>query len=190
MKLRLQLKSAFERRLARFIGRLDRAGLSPNMLTLTGGLLASAAAWPAFHGHFAWAGVVFLFGSLLDALDGPLARYQQRESAFGAVFDAVMDRIGEAAVLMALALYLALQGAIVWAWAALLAMLFSLLTSYLRAWGERFAVEMAADWLTRPERVALIAVGLISGYIKPMLALLLAITAVTTGMRLWRIARA
>ncbi len=188
--LRLRLRARAEQATGGIVCLLAGLGVSPNALTVAGGMLAVAAAWPAARGAFALAGAMFLAGSLLDALDGPLARHLGRESRFGAVLDAVVDRLGEGALLAGLAIRFASQGEPGWAAAAAAALVLSFLTSYLRAWGERFRIAMAADWLTRPERVAVLSAGLFAGFPKPAVAIVAGLASVTVGFRLWRIGRA
>ncbi len=188
--LRIRLRQKLERMSVFLLRPLVKRRISPHLLTLAGGLLAAASAWPAAQGRFALAGFLFLAGSLLDALDGPLARAQGRPSRFGAVLDAVMDRLGEGALLAGLCIHFAARGEIIWAAVAAASLLLAFLTSYLRAWGERFRLRMAADWFTRPERVAVLSVGLLSGWIRPALVVLLLVAAGTVLARLGRLRRA
>ena len=84
--------------------------VSPTTVTILSFAMALVAAW--FLGRSVrdpgWAGVggvVFAFLShLLDALDGDLARYRQRFSAFGAALDPILDRVGECAWIAAVVL--------------------------------------------------------------------------------------
>ena len=54
--------------------------------------------------------VVFALGSMLDILDGALARAGGKATPFGAFLDSTTDRIGEAFMLGAIALVLARDG--------------------------------------------------------------------------------
>ncbi len=188
--LRLELRARAEAASQGLVRLFERWGVTPNALTLAGGALAVASAWPAIEGRMAFAGLLFLTGSLLDALDGPLARHLGRESRFGAVLDATMDRLGEGALLLGLGIHHAAQGETLWAGVAGAALLFSFLTSYLRAWGERFQVMMAADWFTRPERVAVLSLGLLTGWERPAVLLVMCVAAATSLTRLIRLVRA
>ncbi|MDQ7010551.1 MAG: CDP-alcohol phosphatidyltransferase family protein, partial [Mariprofundaceae bacterium] len=154
-----------------------------------GGLVAASAAWPAALGLYVWAGGLFLAGSLLDALDGPLARHAGAESRFGAVLDAFMDRIGEGALLIGLCIHFAAAMQPLWAGMTALTLLASLLTSYLRAWGERFSLAMGGDWLTRPERVLVLGVGLMLGMPEAALVIVLLLAACAVAVRLRRLRR-
>ena len=67
--------------------------ISPNILTFLGLVSAGATALTAS----TWWAIIFLVFSLFfDGIDGSVAIFQQRESAWGAVLDSVVDRISEA----------------------------------------------------------------------------------------------
>ena len=67
--------------------------ISPNVLTLLGLLSAAMTAFTAT----SWWAVLFLVISLFfDGIDGSVAIFQKRESAWGATLDSVVDRISEA----------------------------------------------------------------------------------------------
>ena len=67
--------------------------ISPNVLTLLGLLSAAMTAITAA----SWWAIFFLVFSLFcDGIDGSVAIFQKRESAWGATLDSVVDRISEA----------------------------------------------------------------------------------------------
>ena len=73
--------------------------ISPNLLTFLGLAAAAATALTAT----SWWAVVFLVLSLFcDGIDGSVAIFQQRQSAWGATLDSVVDRFSEALWLYAL----------------------------------------------------------------------------------------
>ena len=73
--------------------------ISPNVLTLLGLLSAAMTALTAP----SWWAILFLVFSLFcDGIDGSVAIFQKRESAWGATLDSVVDRISEAFWLYAL----------------------------------------------------------------------------------------
>jgi CDP-L-myo-inositol myo-inositolphosphotransferase len=61
------------------------------------------AAWLLAGGHGIVGGILVHASSILDGVDGEVARLQVRASAGGALLDGVMDRIADAAILGALA---------------------------------------------------------------------------------------
>jgi archaetidylinositol phosphate synthase len=73
--------------------------ISPNLLTLLGLVSAAMTALTAT----SWWAVFFLVFSLFcDGIDGSVAIFQKRDSAWGATLDSVVDRISEAFWLYAL----------------------------------------------------------------------------------------
>src|SRR5512140_3794027 len=89
----------------------EKIGATPNPLslaslcvTLLAGVLFGLGSLPA-------GAVVFLFGGLLDSLDGELARTQQSETPFGAFLDSVCDHLGDFALALGLAVHFLNLGA-------------------------------------------------------------------------------
>ena len=86
------------------------------MLTTAGVTLCAAASALVYFEYrnewlFFWAGaIVFAIGSVLDILDGALARAGGKSTPFGAFLDSTTDRIGEAFMLGAIALALTRDG--------------------------------------------------------------------------------
>jgi len=73
--------------------------ISPNVLTMLGLVSAAMTALTAM----SWWAVFFLVFSLFcDGIDGSVAIFQKRESAWGATLDSVVDRVSEAFWLYAL----------------------------------------------------------------------------------------
>src|SRR5690606_36631953 len=87
-----------------------RTGLTPNMLSLVGLAGNVAAAALLTQGELLWAGIVYLFFSCVDLLDGAVARATGTASPYGAVLDAVLDRASEALLLVGAAWYFADRG--------------------------------------------------------------------------------
>jgi CDP-diacylglycerol--glycerol-3-phosphate 3-phosphatidyltransferase len=127
-------------------------------------------------------GLLFVFGSLIDMLDGALARKMSKVSRFGAVLDSTLDRLSEAAVLIA-ALYLfASQGSIGGIILVGIVMTFSVLVSYLRARAEALGLECVVGFFTRPERVILLTIGFLTGELFIALVLI-AVFSITTAIQ-------
>jgi phosphatidylglycerophosphate synthase len=80
-----------------------RIGLTPNHLTLIGFAIAVAGAVAAADQRWQLAGILVLFGSAFDLLDGALARATNRVSRLGAFYDSVFDRWGEGVVYIGIA---------------------------------------------------------------------------------------
>jgi len=83
---------------------LQRAGITPNHLTVAGLLFGVAAAGTFFLGHQWLALALLLVSGLLDLLDGSLARLTSKAGAWGGFLDVVSDRVVECAVIIFYAL--------------------------------------------------------------------------------------
>jgi CDP-diacylglycerol--glycerol-3-phosphate 3-phosphatidyltransferase len=90
--------------------------VTPNVLTAAGvSLCLAAAVLVPFENreHLALLlarSRLFVVGSLLDILDGALARAGGKSTPFGAFIDSTTDRVGEGAMLAAIALVFARHG--------------------------------------------------------------------------------
>jgi CDP-diacylglycerol--glycerol-3-phosphate 3-phosphatidyltransferase len=136
-------------------------------LTTAGVLLCAAAAvLIPFEDRnkflFYWlAAALFIVGSILDVLDGALARQSNKATPFGAFLDSLSDRVSEGFVLAAIALVFARAGddiAVVFCVAAVAG---SFLVSYARAKAELIGLKGDVGIGGRAERVIVISSGLI-----------------------------
>lgn len=144
------------------IGRgVGSLGITPNMISLAGLAGNILASWLVTQEQLVAAGAVFLFFSLLDLVDGAVARAMGLASPYGAVFDAVLDRLGEAALLAGIAWYFADRGEQVQAAVTYAALFGSVAVSYVRARAEVNGFEMRDGLFRRQERVALLTLGLL-----------------------------
>jgi CDP-diacylglycerol--glycerol-3-phosphate 3-phosphatidyltransferase len=147
------------RTLLRPVGSID-----PNAVTVTGTVLNGVAAWLAFHESFLAAAIVFLIGSLMDALDGAVAKVTGRVSAFGGFLDSTLDRVSEGLVLGGIALMFANRGEDPSLWpiaACFVAVACSYLVSYTRAKAESLGVQCKGGLASRTERVVVLTAGLL-----------------------------
>src|SRR5436189_2412037 len=101
---------------SRSIVGLARTRITPNALTTAGVSLCLAAAVLVYFENrdellFYWLGAfVFVVGSILDVLDGALARARGKTTPFGSFLDSTTDRVGEGAMLGAIALIFSRHG--------------------------------------------------------------------------------
>jgi CDP-diacylglycerol--glycerol-3-phosphate 3-phosphatidyltransferase len=152
---------------ARWIGGLARTRITPNALTAAGITLCAASAvivWFAHHRPWLlyWiAGIVFVAGSVLDILDGALARHGGKATPFGAFVDSISDRVSEGFVLTAIALVLSREGNEVAVGFTIAAMAGSFLVSYARAKAELLGLKGDVGLGSRAERVVVITAGLV-----------------------------
>jgi CDP-diacylglycerol--glycerol-3-phosphate 3-phosphatidyltransferase len=164
---------------------LTRTRITPNALTATGVLMCGLASILVLFQDrneilFYWlAAVVFVLGSLLDILDGALARAGGKTTPFGAFLDSTTDRISEGFMLTAIAYILATQDHPVFVAVAMAAMAGSILVSYTRARAETLGLRGDVGIGSRAERVVVITAGLVLAPwgVLPWALVLLACTA-------------
>jgi len=152
---------------ARAMAGLARTQVSPNALTAAGVTLCIAAAVVVYFEHrneliAFWVGaVLFTIGSILDILDGALARQSRKATPFGGFLDSTIDRIGEGFMLGAIALVFARDGNEVALAFAIAAIAGSFLVSYARAKAEILRLKGDVGIGSRAERVVVIVAGLV-----------------------------
>jgi CDP-diacylglycerol---glycerol-3-phosphate 3-phosphatidyltransferase len=151
--------------------------LTPNVVTWTGFFVTAGAAVLIVTEHLFAAGIVVLLAGLFDMLDGALARVKGQVTRFGAVLDSTLDRLCEAMLLLALLVIFAQQQHVIWSLLCGIAMLGSLMVSYIRARIEGLGVECKAGIFTRPERVILMALGLLLSSVNYALVIAVALLA-------------
>jgi len=146
---------------------LTRTRITPNALTASGvTLCAVSSVLVLFEGHneilFYWAAAtVFVLGSLLDILDGALARAGGKTTPFGAFLDSTTDRVSEGFMLTAIAFVLAKHHHPVFVAVAVTAVAGSFLVSYTRAKAEALGLRGDVGIGSRAERVVVITAGLV-----------------------------
>ncbi len=171
---------------------LTRTRVTPNALTVSGvALCATASILVLFEGRgellFYWlAAAVFVAGSLLDILDGALARAGGKTTPFGAYLDSTTDRVSEGFMLTAIAYVLATHHHPVFVAVAMACVAGSFLVSYTRAKAEALGLRGDVGIGSRAERVVVITAGLVLapwGVLPWSLVLLAATAWITVGQR-------
>ncbi len=128
-------RESFKRYLEAIARPLARSGITPNQITFLGLVISLVGAYLFYRGYQIAGGLTLLFGSLIDALDGTLARMTGKTTRAGAFLDSTFDRISDGAVLFGIAL----GGLVDWR-AAFIAFMGSYLVSY-----ERCRAELAGS---------------------------------------------
>ncbi len=140
---------------------LARTPLTPNAVTWLGFCITIGAAVLIVTEHLLAAGIVVLVAGFFDMLDGALARVTNRVTRFGGILDSTLDRLSEAILLLALLAIFAREGQVAESLLVGFALLGSLMVSYIRARMEGLGIECKAGLFTRPERVIVLALGLL-----------------------------
>jgi CDP-diacylglycerol--glycerol-3-phosphate 3-phosphatidyltransferase len=168
---------------------LAAIGMTPNMATVIGLLLNAITATVLATGALRLGGVMLLIAGMFDMVDGALARVRNQKTTFGAFFDSTLDRYSEGIIILGVILYInSLPASTEKEWTlalAYIAGLGSLMVSYVRARAEGLGLEMKSGLMARPERVLVLAVGLILGAEQWLIwtLLLLAVTSVFTSVQ-------
>ena len=156
-------------------------GVSPFTVTALGLLLTIVASWLVWDGKYIAGVAVFITGSILDAMDGELARRQGIESKAGAVFDSSCDRIGE--IFMFAAILAGKAGAahheLVYLVPAAIGG--SFMVSYVRARAEGVNLSCSVGLVTRTERLILLIMGLVVSGLWDTRAIVLALAILAVG---------
>jgi CDP-diacylglycerol--glycerol-3-phosphate 3-phosphatidyltransferase len=193
---------AVMRTLARWLNAATGGKLHPDMVTVFGFLMHVPIALFIGSGHFGWAALFLLVFGLFDTLDGELARLQKRDSPSGMLLDASTDRMKEVLIYTGIAYYFAMgdhPATAAWACAALGA---SVCVSYVKAKGEAAVAagkpiphatlnRMFKDGLLTFElRMFVLLVGLLTGWLLPIVAAIAILASYTALQRLVLIGKA
>jgi CDP-diacylglycerol---glycerol-3-phosphate 3-phosphatidyltransferase len=176
-----QFKKTSRKILDPVVSMLKTLGVPPVMVTLFGLIFSLYGAMVVARGSLALGGVFLLLSGLCDILDGDLARRRGMASRFGAFLDSTLDRVAEFAYFGGMLYYIVDRTGqfsdfvfII----TVIALTGSVMTSYARARAEGLGYECAVGIMERPERLALLTLGLFLGY--RVLVVVLTVLAVTT----------
>jgi len=170
---------------------VKRIPLSPNSLTIIGFLITVVAAFVIPH-NIKLGGVFILLGGAFDVLDGMVARAKGKVSRFGAFLDSVLDRYSDAFLFLSLSYYLAENGNHAGSFVSLGSFVGAFLISYARARAEGLGVSCHTGIMERPERIILVIIATLTGWIMPVLWIMLVLTHVTVAQRVhyvWKATR-
>ena len=171
---------------AQSMAQLEEAKVTPDALTMSGVALCIAGSVAVFFEYLGWGfywlgAVLFVVGSVLDILDGALARSRGIGSPFGAFLDSTVDRVGEGFMIGAIGLVLMRHDQMWGVALAFAAVAGSFLVSYARARAEALGLRGDVGLGSRAERVVVITAGLVlapvNDLVLPATMALLATTA-------------
>lgn len=167
------------------IGRVFAAmGMTPAVMTALGLAVVIAGSVVVGTGNLVIGGLMIAGGSLLDGLDGAVARVTGKVSAKGAFLDAAFDRIGEIAGFAGLAFAMEGQARILLL--IVLAMGGAILVPYMRAKAEAEGQEGRGGLMGRTERLILFCAGLVLSFVEVMLWLFVVLVWFTVVYRFVR----
>jgi archaetidylinositol phosphate synthase len=155
------IKESIQDALTPFARRITE--INPNTLTIFGLVLSLVSAFFFAKRELLWAGGFLLASGFFDALDGLVARANNRTTKYGGFLDSVCDRFADAAVIIG-AMYGGLtefppQYSIPFWLTGTLAIFGSLMVSYTRARAEAAGASASIGFADRPARMIILIVG-------------------------------
>lgn len=183
------------RRVASILDHLSGGRLHPNQVTMVSLAGHIFVAYLIATRHPIWAGVLLVGFGLLDAVDGELARLQNRVTKTGMLLDSISDRAKEILLYTGAAYFFIVIGypfVAVWAVVACGA---SMLVSYVNAWAEATVANTKLsghemNWSFRSGlmsydiRMFLFVAGLFTALLPEMLIIISVASLYTTVYRL------
>ena len=158
-------------------------GLSANFWTLVGLVFALASALVYGLGiefGLIIGGILLLVSGFFDMVDGQVAKATGKTSQKGSYLDSMFDKIAEVAIFLGL-----LVGGYADPYLVLLAITLSLLVSYARAKSDALNIKLQGVGIgERAERLLVIAVIGIIGYMGPAVIIVVVIAGITLVQRM------
>lgn len=183
-------RAAFERTVAPMGKGLQRAGVSPDVVTAVGVAMAAGCGIAIGTGRFSLAVLMLALTGLPDALDGAVAKAAGRTGPRGAFFDSVADRVSDGFLFAGAAWYLAGTDNPRMAMLPFALYIAASLVSYQRAKAESLGFNAKGGLMERAERFIALGFGLLfSSLFVATLWVMLALTAGTAVYRfimVWR----
>ena len=167
--------------------------VTPNQVSVASFAVALASLALFLSGHIIWAGLAAQTSSIIDGVDGDLARLKNMSTRFGGFFDAVLDRYSDVAILAGLAYWSSefessVSPGLAWS-LGLLAISGSLILSYTRARAEAsLGVTFSGLALFLGSRDLRLLVVMIGALIGQALAALAVIALFSNGVVAYRVA--
>lgn len=192
-----RLKEAGRALLAPLVRLAQRLGITPNRVTVIGFVVVVVAAVLVALEQLLLGGALLVAGSLLDAVDGALARATGGGTPFGGFLDSTLDRAAEAILYAGIVVYFLRNESdpIVPVVLALAALSGSFMVSYTRAKAEAIGVSASVGLAPRTERLVLVVAGIgLAGFGIPIgligaIGIVAALAAATTIQRIWHVRR-
>ncbi len=157
--------------------------INPDAMTVLGTLVAGASGLAFASGDLRLGGLLLIAGGFFDLVDGVVARHFESTTRFGAFLDSSLDRVVDILAMLGLFAFFLREsdglGAAVCAWI----LVATVLTSYAKARAELMLERMPGGFLERGERIGLLAIGTLTGWLWPVLGLLAIGSSVTVGQR-------
>lgn len=184
------LRTGFDRIVAPVGKNLQRAGVSPDVITAVGVVMAGACGVAIALEQYPLAVLLLALTGLPDALDGAVAKAAGKAGPRGAYFDSVSDRLSDGLLFAGAGWNLAGSANPRMAMLPFALYIAASLVSYQRAKAESLGFEAKGGLMERAERFIALGFGLLfSSLFVATLWVMLALTvftAVTRFVKVWR----
>lgn len=160
-----------------------RITVSPNVLTIVGFLISTVAA-VSIPFSLRTGGFLILLGGAFDMLDGIVARTNGKNTRFGALLDSTLDRYSDAFLFIAVAWHFFELQDLAGVLLTVGALVGALLISYVRARAEGLGISCHVGLIERPERIVLLALGCLTGWLFAIMGALFALSHITVIQRI------
>ncbi len=160
---------------------LAAVGVTPTVMTTAGLAIVIAGSIVIASDALRTGAIIVLVGSLLDGLDGSVARASDSVTPRGAFLDSVCDRLGDIAAFAGLGVAFAQDERVLLL--VILAVGGALMVPYIRARADAEGFDGKGGLMGRAERILLFCVGLIIGQVEPMLWVFVGLVWLTALMR-------
>jgi len=172
------------------------AGITPNMLTVTGMIFTLIGAWFLASGaeqtwgcgkipNSFYAAIFFILACAMDMLDGALARVGNLHTVFGGILDSSLDRISDMAIFGGLAIAYARINNITFVFLSLVALSNAVMISYIKARTECILPSGTIGFWQRGERMVGILTATFAAHANTLVWMMAIMPAMSMIYRLW-----
>lgn len=159
---------------------------SPNTITVSGFFITVIASF-VIPFNLKLGGLLIMLSGFFDMLDGIVARVNGKATKFGAFLDSVLDRYSDAFLFISFSWYFAATKNHTGSFLSLGTLVGAFLISYARARAEGLGQECHTGLMERPERLILLIFAALTGWIIPVLWIMLILTHITVLQRIYHV---
>jgi CDP-diacylglycerol--glycerol-3-phosphate 3-phosphatidyltransferase len=158
---------------------------NPNLFTLMGFFATLIASFFILKGFWLLAGLAIILSGLFDLFDGVVARNLGKVTAFGGFLDSVLDRYSDLLFLLALLIHYLKRGDTVLVILTSFVSIGTALIPYVRARAEAIQIPCNIGLMERAERIILLSVGTLFGWMEQILWVLAILNHFTVLHRIY-----
>lgn len=162
--------------------------VNPNTITIAGFIMTGIAS-SVVPFSLTIGAALMIFSGFFDVLDGVIARANNKTTDFGAFLDSVLDRYSDAFLLTGFFFYFLRNDSITGMYLSVGTLAGSMLVSYVKARAESLGRDCHTGLMERPERVILLIVAALTGWMLPVMWTMFVLTHATVVQRILYVRR-